>query len=209
MNPPHWSTGNAILETAMACAYETILNGRSADKYFLLERQHAFSQCQNKDLSFNKNPGRTAQITHDDLKALACVSRLCGMPFAQDIVNFGTLNKWCLSNTSHMYWDAIAKPWDKNLYLMCTGKLGDIFEYWSMLVGVVVDAYFGSASDHRIVWLMSVAIGEFDTWTKIAFGIWKKRMRKQYVTVGSLQYDYYEAGSQDHPYVKYGKIISF
>lgn len=214
-NPQKWSSGNQLLETSIACVYEVLLNGRSADIDFLRSSQSAIAACQDSDGSFDKNPGRPDQITHDDLKAIAAMSRICSMPFARAICDFGDAHNWMLSNTGVPYWEAYAKPWDKAQYMLCASRKPAWYEMALSDLSIVDDAFFGDVSSNRITWLLATALVGVDPYLDLCFSIWRRQMRKRYPSIGHMMYAYYGADPKNqaqallHPYVIYGRALTF
>lgn len=206
-NPGKQSGGNELLETSIGCVMEVVLNKSACDVQFLKNRQMAISLCQNADGSFDKNPGRPDEITHDDLLGIACASRVCGMQFARSIVKFGENNQWVLSNTGKVYWEAIAKPWDRAIYKMCATETPCFYETMPLYGNILVDSVAGDASSHRLTWLASEALDGISPTLDACFSTWKTRMRSKYVTVGRLMSVYYKG--QGHPYAVFGEKIPF
>lgn len=212
-NPTKWSSGNALLETAIACVMEKKLSSQNIDLEFILSFQKAIGRCQNLDGSFDKNPGRSDQITHDDLKGVAAVSRICGMPFAKDIVDFGMANKWFvfwnLTNTGRPYPEALARPWDKAFYKLCASVPLSLFEPSLLSASVIIDAKYGDPSSHRLTWLMSESIDLWGGVVKSSFDMWRSSMRKKYGTLGGINLEYYGASKINHPFITFGDQINF
>lgn len=206
-NPSKWSTGNALMETSIACLLETLINGRASDLDFLIARKDAILSCQSDNGLFNKNPGRRDQITHDDLISIASTQRVCGFPFADMIASFGQNHEWALSNTNQWYWDACAKPWDKAFYLMAKGLSPAWYESLAMAVSVLVNGWCGDVSNNRLAWIMSESIKGISADTDLVFFIWKKLMKKKYGDLGVLMLQYY--GKPEHPFVIFGSKVLF
>jgi hypothetical protein len=215
-NPTKWSSGNPLLETSIACAFEVLLNGKDADSVFLKARQDAILACKDPKGLFDKNPGRYDQITHDDLKPIASLSRLCGMPFAEMIVEFGKKNNWVLSNTGFPYWDAYAKPWDQAFYLIANKETPSWFSSPFLYSSIIFDGFKGDTSSNRLTWLAEISSKGVSPFLDFSFQIWARSMRKRYVTVGGMMFEYY--GGKDpsradfarlHPYVRFGRLIAF
>jgi hypothetical protein len=212
-NPLKWSTGNAIEETAMACAIEVALNGKSGvDKQFLRDRVDAISRCRTGDGGFlSKNPGRPDEITHDDLIPAAALSRICGVGFAKLINDFGDSNEWILSNTGRIYWDARTKPWQRAFYRLADTRKPTWDEGIELGIAYIVDAFSGHPSSNRLSWIQAQAISGMGTWLDSCIAVWSARMRVRYGTVGDMMFEYYQKTDEAraHPYSRYGKLISF
>lgn len=210
-NPPKWTTGNPLLETGIAVAMEVALFGRNADVEFIKKLMDAIGRCQTPEGSFNKNPGRTDQITHDDLKAVATASRISGAPYAKTLASLGKKTGWNLSNTGSSYFEGYAKPWDQAIYLMCAGDVAS-WELMLMLYGsIAVSGFSSGASGHRLTWLTSLALDKINPMLDRDFSLWRKCMRSRYGSVGMMMFEYYGGNSNalSHPYVKYGKLLPF
>lgn len=208
-NPTKWTTGNPHLESAIACAIELQLNGLNYDKPFVNGIVSSIEKCKNPDGSFDKNPGRTDQITHDDLKADAALTRLCDAPMGKDIYDFGNAHNWVLSNTGFPYWDASVKPWDKAFYTLCVLTSPAWYETICLCLSIIFDSFWGDPSSNRLSWLMLLALEGLNPFVDLSFVIWRKMMRKKYTTVGGLMFSYYGASGINHPYVVYGRVLSF
>lgn len=206
--PPKWSGGNQLQETALACAIEVSLNGRNADREFIQRCSDAIGRCRNPDGSFNKNPGRTDEITHDDLLCVAAASRICGMPWARAIFEWGTNVGWDLSNTGKLYWDALAKPWQRAVYAMCAGKVPTWYESTSNVISNIISAGSGNPSSDRIKWITSVAVKGLGPMNDLSIDYWRHKAKQRYLSVGGMMLQYYEKDPMN-PFCEFGSLLSF
>jgi hypothetical protein len=208
-NPKRWSGGNQLEETALAAVIEVVLNRENADKVFLRSLSDAIGGCQNPDGSFNKNPGRPDQITHDDLLCVAAASRVCGMPWAREIVKWGERTGWVLSNTKDPYWDAEVKPWQHATYLMCASVTPAWYESVLNCLSFARGDRSGVPSSDRIAWITSLAIRGQRPFVDISIDLWRSGAKKRYLSVGDLMVKYYGMSGGDRPFCVYGSLISF
>lgn len=210
-HPTVRSSGNPLLDTAVSCIYEVKLNGRNADIGFLKDRESAIAKCQNPDGTFNKNPGRPDQITHDDLMAAAALTRACGMPFARTISAHGRANQWNLSNTGLPYPEAFARPWDIPIYTISASEGADWDRTWYLAMSVLVNAFQADPGNHRVMWVASQGFKGVYNNIDLALLYWSRKMTAKYETVGGMMEAYLPKNSDswNHPYVVYGRKIKF
>ena len=188
-NPEKWSTGNAILETAFA--YQ-IAKERTSFRWM-----HALEEsvlgCFQKGV-LNKNPGRTDQITHDDIVGFCSIN-----PQLADLVcQWGNKTGWVLSNTGENYFTANVKPWHRAFYLAASSSnrvsVYDGAIFWAAaILGVFTSSYSGV----RLWWLMIntnppyPALKSFwNTLFKLRHGSLKKVQTEYYDTINHINVKY-------------------
>ena len=214
-SPGKWTTGNGILETAFAVLYLTDLP-ESTDRDLIRGLIEAVLRCQTSEGSFNKNPGRTDQITHDDLMGAASLSRIVSSPLSSPLagllVRLGEQNMWNIGNSLPPYWDAHARPWDVCYYRMCAGRKSAWYEEVMMVLEILIAALrlaMGktSPSGDRLRWLRLRAVKGFSVWTDLAGWLWRLAARRAYVTPGTMMKWYYD--NAEHPYAVWGNQLRF
>lgn len=211
-SPGKWTTGNAILETALAIAIEIEISGVKSDLSFLRRLISGIDACKVPGSTFNKNPGRVAQISHDDLIGAASTQRIASTSFASYITKYGEENGWDLSNDGSLYWDAQAKPWEIAFYQLCSGKRCSLYnlflfmiEILASFVGVILSR--ASYSGLRLMWLKLKAIRGISPVLDLAGSLWCVAMARRFNNLGEVMRLYYE--KDGHPYVQYGRAITF
>lgn len=209
-SPQKWSTGNALLETAIAVRYMHIINPK--DTSFLEGCVKGINSCKAPNGSFNKNPGRDAEITHDDLMGAASTQGIGGSHIAEDLVQLGEATGWNLGNTGAPYFTAYTKPWHVAAYKLMAKKVPTYYEVILLCVTTLFQTVRcllkkSSPSGDRLRWLQSEAIGEANLFVDLTFLLWAIAARKRYTNVGNLHKEYY--GNSSHPFVVYGKLITF
>lgn len=211
LNPKIRSTGNAILESATAILYEITLGGVTPDREFILRLLGGVMKCRLESGSFNKNPGRPDQITHDDLKAAAAISRLVATVsswvLAQGVVDLGKKTGWNLSNTGSVYPDALARPWDVAFYKLCDLEEPAYYETATLVGSIIVDAFIKNPSNNRLMWLSLRAVQGININVDLAGAPWKRSMRGKYQNVGNMMGEYYK--NPQHPYAVWGQSLPF
>ncbi len=212
-NPTPWSDGNPILETVIAVIYEIEIGGVHANKAFLARLADAVGRCQLPNGSFDKNPERPDQITHDDLKPAAGLTRILNVPetrpLAARLCALGESNGWNLSNTGLPYWNAFARPWDVAYYRLCNTKTPSWYELALLclsygLSSVLLLAGKTNPSGDRIRWVCLNAVWGANPWLDAMFYIWCWSATRAYVNVGTMMGWYY--GDLNHQYVRWGKL---
>lgn len=211
-HPPKWSTGNGLLETSIAIAMEIELNRSRSDISFLRRLVNGIEACRISETSFNKNPGRFDQITHDDLLAVASTQRLASTSFATHIVKYGQRNGWDLSNNGEKYWDAQAKPWDVAFYELSASKSTSMYNKGCLFTYILSSATAGALTkgnpgSHRLLWIQLLSIEGASPWLDLAIHIWRASMNNKYKTVGNMMKAYYS--EPDHPFDIFGQQLKF
>lgn len=212
IHPGKWSTGNPQLETVICIAYEITLEGRGADIDFLRLLIGGLSGTERDPGIFDKNPGRKDEITHDDVKALACTQHIASTMFATELVNRGEVNGWFLGNTDYAYWDMIAKPWDVAFYKFAASRTPALYQALSLIFLILMEALMAALkrsnpSNHRLTWLCLLAIKECHPVLRLSAKLWSKAMAKLYGNVGNMMEQYYK--NPNHPYAVFGQKILF
>lgn len=216
VNPKPHSSGDPLIETALSVIFEVDLYGKSADIDFILARIEAIKDCQLLSGSFDKNPGRPDQITHDDLVGAASLTRVVSspvtLPLATGLVRLGEKNFWDLGNTATPYWEGFAKPWDIAFYKICAGKTPSWLELLS-LIGKVLASTCAMAlgktnpNGDRLTWLrIRASEGASHSLDFVAL-LWRIAARRAYVTPGFMMAWYYE--DEAHPYARWGHQLNF
>jgi hypothetical protein len=181
-HPSRWSTGNAVLETAIAVH---VARAQGCDQHLIGYLLDAAAKCWYGN-ALHKNPGRPDQITHDDLIGFATMAP----EFASLIANVGVRNGWDLSNSNASYWDAQVPPWIQSYYLASSqtfdpGMWGSIL-FWVM---ACLGAFTAGISGIRLWYLMvsnrppkygSVFKPIFDAILRVKHGSFKKIQEKYY-----------------------------
>lgn len=192
-NPPKWSTGNAVLETAIAIQ---ICKKHSAISLAAELTQSVGNCWYNKSL--HKNPNRTDQITHDDLIGFASIDP----KYANLICHVGVRNGWNLSNTGFNYFTSQAKPWHQSAYLAMASEYecglydGLILGFW-----LVIAAFTASSSGLRLAWLVSQSANfRMD---RFFIPIFNAILKSRGKTIKQINQDYYGPNWVGHPLVKY------
>ena len=211
-HPTKWSTGNALLETAIAITMEVELNGSNSNVSLLRRLVGGMGSCLVTERSFNKNPMRLDQITHDDLLAAAATQRIVSTSFATHIVKYGQRNGWDLSNNGQKYWDAQAKPWEVAFYELVAGQKTSFFNKTALIIEITISfivAAFkkGNPSGERLTWLRLIALKGCSQIIDVIMPFWHIAMNKKYGTVGNMMRAYYNNDS--HPFVIFGNNLKF
>ncbi len=216
VNPEKWSTGNALLETAFAILYETQLLNHEPDREFIRALCEAILACQIDSGTFNKNPGRIDDITHDCLIGAASVSRVCSsvltISIAGRLAQLGESNGWNLSNTSSVYWNSYARPWDVPFYKICAGKKPSWYEECALIIDLLRNSFSlligkTSPSSDRLKWLKTKALKGASPWIGVTCLFWRFCARRAYVNPGFMMAWYYN--NDMHPYAIWGKHMEF
>lgn len=219
VNPKPQSEGNPLLETAFAVLFEVQIGGPQADAEFLRGLLEAVLRCQLPSGTFDKNPGRPDQITHDDIRAATALSRLLNTPvsrpLAARLVALGQKTGWQVGNTGAPYWDAQAKPWDVAYYKMCDTN-ATAAPAWYELALYAGDVLWGacrlmygktSPGGDRARWLGLKAVEGVSPWIDLAAVLWAFAARRAYVNPGIMMGWYYE--NPGHPYARWGQLLHF
>jgi hypothetical protein len=145
-NPERWSTGNAVLETAIA--HQVCLDRK--ETILAAKLESSVIRCWYGS-ALHKNPGRVDQITHDDLIGFASMHA----ELASLIANVGVRNGWNLSNQASVYFDSQANLAHQAYYLAAS----DVFEcgLWGSLVfwiSACLSAFVSDLSGIRLSYLM-------------------------------------------------------
>lgn len=190
-NPPKWSTGNAVLETAIAIKLAT----KHELKDLVAELKQAMANCWYNN-ALHKNPNRTDAITHDDLLAFAATDR----SFADKVCNVGVRNGWNLANVDKDYYTAHAKPWHQSAYL----ALSNEFEcgLWdSLILGVwlILGAFAASYSGIRLMWLVGLSAKFKYDW--LFLGLFNVIFKARFKSIKEANSGYYK--TSEHILVKY------
>lgn len=188
-NPEKWSNGNPILDTAIA----TII----PSKVFLYRFCcNSVGLCSSAPGVFNKNPGRTDQISHDDMIGAAVFYR-------QSVYQYAMLNGWVLSNTGEFYWDAWVKPWHRGYYCLLVGRPNLVYNLF--LAGMlIVDGLFNTqdSSTKKLNWLIQTQLYGRVWIVDKAIAIWRKYTYKHWGSYKNIFKTYY---GENHPFTRYVK----
>jgi hypothetical protein len=212
-NPKPWSSGNQLLETAFAVLYADKLVPNADHMEPLVT---AMWRCQLPSGSFQKNPGRPDEITHDDLIAAAAMKRIAGGTAAESMANrlaaLGERTGWDLGNTGEFYQDAQARPWHVAYYKLAATRT----PAWYELASMVVETLWGALSlargktdpgGDRLRWLRLEAVAEASPWLQVSAFVWRLAARRAYVSPGTMMEWYYNTPS--HPYARWGHNLLF
>lgn len=208
-----WTGGNQLQNS-----YEDLINKR---KFNILtendkERvKQATWLCWAKHPTqmFNKNPRkdtgeeRLDKISHDDILAVSCGSKICGLPFAELIRDYGEKHKylgtWNLSNTGKVYWDAIVKPYHLYIYQMnANEEIGVIKQF-------AIKTYLGTPdindpSGTKIKWTVCQAIRGKYKYLDDHIIYFMRELNKQ----GGIKEVYKRFYKDWHPFAQYCNFVA-
>lgn len=188
LNPSKWSTGNPLLETSFGSLIsEDLSYSDLSDKL-----QNAIMSCKSDNGLFNKNPGRLDQITFDCLIGAASSSKRA----ANSICEFGSSNKWVMSNTGKIYWTAVSKPQYIAFYKIAAGRNPSLVEQTLLLASLAFSAK--DPSGKRLEYLILRTCKNYSWIFKMLFN----RFIKKIGSMKQVHKEYYQ--NSEHPYCKYG-----
>ncbi len=200
-NPEKWSTGNALIETGTALM---ILKKRNEYNLELLQRlSNGIKACETGG-TYNKNPGRTDEITHDDLIGVIA-GYYCAFgvgPKSFRFVQYGISHGWDLSNTGKPYFTGFAKPWHIAFYMLAAGLKPSLWDKLSLFVSILLNGFLSmsDASGKKLTWLMVESIQGRDGFIDLVIKIWRRRINKVYGGIQGVMAMYY---GENHPFSKY------
>jgi hypothetical protein len=179
----HWSGGNQLLETVTALVIAKALGQLQPSDVAKLITTIRSCEAGAQGI-YDKNPPwngqrRRDEITHDDMLAVSCGSKILGLPFAGEIRNFGSthrlLGNWVLSNTGNTYPEAVVRPFHKGIYLANAGERIDNVSLKALRVFMTMAP--DDASGKRLMWLITQAVEGVDPKVQDSIAKWRATIK--------------------------------
>lgn len=201
-NPSKCSTGNPIVETAMALMFHKVL--KSLDQSILGRLWNGLMGLQIYPGLFNKKKCGNDQITRDDILAMAACSRFIDGIVHYQICTHGENNGWSFVNNESegASWSARLKPDDIAVIKLIAGRSISIWESLYLYCSFSFSALtVSSTSGLRLKWMILKAIEGRDRILDIIGKFLTSRVNKKFGGIKGVNLSYY--GNSEHPFVKY------
>lgn len=200
--PSKCSTGNPIVETAMALMFHKILG--SSDQSILGRLWNGLMSLQVYPGLFNKKKCGDDQITRDDILSMAACSRFIDGIVHYQICTHGENNGWSFVNNPEQgaAWSARLKPDDIAVIKLIAGRSISIWESLFLYCSFSFSAITASStSGLRLKWMILKAIEGRDRILDVIGKVLNFRVNKKFGGIKGVNLSYY--GNENHPLVKY------
>ena len=201
-----WSGGNQLLFSSIDMLIRHKLECLTQDDRYRFTNAVTRCQVNGEKGIYDKNPPydgkrRDDNLSWDDIMSVACISKILGFPFAQEIVDRARAHNWVMSNNGTFYGGAITKPWNKGFYLTCVGIKPDWLTRLMMkkAIDCNINENPADAGARQTMWLMTeAAFGVADIDEKIEE--WRAHVRNLYGGINGVLALYY---GENHPFAKF------